>query len=85
MLKPEQKRQLRIEIKELEDKAAERKQYLIDNIDAHNFDEISRDKRAIDVKIETKTRQINEIDSSRTGNSARSQIFIPLNNGGYSY
>lgn len=79
MTKPEQKIQLHKEIKQLEEKAAERLEYLIKNPDAENYEEIARDKRAIEVKIETKRRQFVEFDSIRGESIAPCSVFIPFN------
>jgi hypothetical protein len=79
MTKPEQKIQLRKEIKQLEEKAAERLEYLIKNPDAENYEEIARDKRAIEVKIVTKRRWLTDIDSIKVESIAPCSVFIPFN------
>ncbi|MFK5950177.1 MAG: hypothetical protein QM500_15540 [Methylococcales bacterium] len=74
MTRSEQKIQFRKEIKQLEIASAERKKYLTNNIDATNYDEIARDKRAIDVKIETKKRQLESIGSQKGESHVQSNI-----------
>ena len=64
MAKSDHKRILEKEINNLEVKAAERKNYCMSNIDATNYDEVSRDYRAIMVKIEAKKQQLRQLDSS---------------------
>lgn len=79
MTKPDQKNQLRKEIKQLEQSRNERLTYLINNINAKNYDEIARDKRAIEVKIATKERQLLEFDSQRGESIMPCSVFVPLN------
>ena len=81
MTKPDQKKQLRKDIKQLEQSRDERRTYLINNINAGNYDEIARDKRAIEVKIATKERQLLEFDSQRGESIIPCSVFIPLSFG----
>lgn len=64
MNKSDRERDLKAEIKLLETRAAERKSYCMNNIDAANYDEVSRDYRAIMVKIEAKKQQLRQLNSS---------------------
>lgn len=79
MTKPEQKNQLRKEIKQLEEKALERLEYLKENPDAENYEEIARDKRAIEVKIVTKRRWLTDVDSIKGDSIVPCSVFIPFN------
>ena len=78
MTKPDQKIQLRKEIKQLEESRYKMFNYLINNIDAFNYDEIARDKRAVDVKIETKNRQLNGVSSQKGENYVQSNVTLPF-------
>jgi hypothetical protein len=64
MKKPNRERELLAEIRLLETRAAERKTYCMNNIDAANYDEVSRDYRAVMVKIEAKKQQLRQLNSS---------------------
>ena len=78
MTKPEQKVQIRKEIKLLEERRAERLEYLLKHPDAENYDEIAQDKRAIEVKISNNQRRLTELDSSKLENMAPCTVLIPF-------
>lgn len=74
----EKEMELSKEIKRLEKSRDERKRFLLNNIDAPNYDEIARDKRAIEVKIETKKRHLDGIGSKKGESHVQTNITLPF-------